>query len=99
MTLVPQGDDHTDVTHKLADESKALEAEASGTVQSEVPHTGQAQLCPHWHSRDPAAVSFFYAQAPSSVAGGAYLSDHQQPALTLTGPSGREHKASPENSG
>lgn len=45
MTLVPQCG-MTDVTHKLADELKALEVEAGGTVQGEVHHTGQAQLCP-----------------------------------------------------
>lgn len=79
MTLVPQGGDHTDVTHKLADESKALEAEAGSTVQNEVPNrAGSALRSPAFPRQ--AAVSFSkYRIDRLRQRGSAFLISSQHP--------------------
>lgn len=57
--LVPKGGDHTvNITHMLADESKASEATADSMVPGEVPYTGAGSALPSLAILRPAAVPF-----------------------------------------
>lgn len=79
VMLVPQGGDHTHVTHKLADESKALEVEAGSTVQNEVPNMAVSALPSPAFPRQ-AAVSFSkYRLHHLGQRGPAFLISSQHP--------------------